>query len=383
MRRISIFVLITLSASAAQAAPQVYQYTAHGTRVHGSPIERDTTVQYTGKYQDNDLSPDDGSGPVYLSARYLSPNTAQFMSPDSIVAHVDSIGLNPYAYCNGNPITSTDPTGHEENASTSSSSFFSRVWSAGSALLQLNSLDQRMQALAPNIVAGALFNANSPLTSYATDQYAQAMRQTDNNAVIAGNDPAAAATAAAGMGLLRIGLGYGTYRLMDLLNRSSGAITGAASGVLLPNPGHEFPQQYSPEYGCGAACVQYLIGNGPGAGGYISQSAIMHEYNAISPDGIPAHQGGMVTDILPLILQSHTGQNYQLAADPQRLTSFQTPFYLSADTGTYLSHSIIVLSIDHGTGTARIGDPQDGTITSAPVATLASIARNVISILPW
>ena len=56
--------------------------------------------QYDGYYYDSE------SGLYYLNARYYSPTLMQFISMDSYDL------ANRYAYCDGNPIGNTDPTGH-------------------------------------------------------------------------------------------------------------------------------------------------------------------------------------------------------------------------------------------------------------------------------
>ena len=62
--------------------------------------------QFTGQEQD-------GTGLVYLHARYYDPATGQFLSPDTIVPDPsDVFSHNRYMYARGNPLRHNDPTGH-------------------------------------------------------------------------------------------------------------------------------------------------------------------------------------------------------------------------------------------------------------------------------
>ena len=51
----------------------------------------------------------------YLNARYYSPEWRRFISPDSVDYLDPDVpnGLNPYAYCNNDPVNYADPSGHE------------------------------------------------------------------------------------------------------------------------------------------------------------------------------------------------------------------------------------------------------------------------------
>ena len=56
---------------------------------------------------------EDGTGLIYMNARYYDPITGQFVSPDTLVP--DAMNLfeyNRYLYVRGNPLKYTDPTGH-------------------------------------------------------------------------------------------------------------------------------------------------------------------------------------------------------------------------------------------------------------------------------
>ena len=52
---------------------------------------------------------DSATGLDYYGARYYDPTLGQFTSADTVLD-----GLNRYAYVGGNPISHTDPSGHEE-----------------------------------------------------------------------------------------------------------------------------------------------------------------------------------------------------------------------------------------------------------------------------
>jgi RHS repeat-associated protein len=53
----------------------------------------------------------DGSGLMYLHARYYDPTLGRFISPDSIISGGDNFGLNRYAYASNDPVNKTDIDG--------------------------------------------------------------------------------------------------------------------------------------------------------------------------------------------------------------------------------------------------------------------------------
>ena len=56
---------------------------------------------------------DESTGIYYLNARYYDPEAGIFLTQDSYRGEYnDPLSLNLYAYCKGNPITYTDPSGH-------------------------------------------------------------------------------------------------------------------------------------------------------------------------------------------------------------------------------------------------------------------------------
>jgi RHS repeat-associated protein len=58
---------------------------------------------------------DDGTGLYHMNARYYDPDSATFLTRDSYRGDPqDPTSLNGYAYCTGNPISYTDPTGHKK-----------------------------------------------------------------------------------------------------------------------------------------------------------------------------------------------------------------------------------------------------------------------------
>jgi RHS repeat-associated protein len=51
-------------------------------------------------------------GLYYYGARYYDQGLGRFITPDSITPGLDSQALNPYSYCENNPVSLTDPTGN-------------------------------------------------------------------------------------------------------------------------------------------------------------------------------------------------------------------------------------------------------------------------------
>lgn len=84
-----------------------YEYTDYGeTEITGNE-EFYNEICYTGGIYDAK------TGIYYLNARYYDPENANFLSQDSYRGETgDPESLNYYAYCYGNPITYTDPSGH-------------------------------------------------------------------------------------------------------------------------------------------------------------------------------------------------------------------------------------------------------------------------------
>jgi len=55
----------------------------------------------------------DGTGLVYMNARYYDPQLGTFISPDSLVPDATSLAdYNRYLYAHGNPMRYNDPSGH-------------------------------------------------------------------------------------------------------------------------------------------------------------------------------------------------------------------------------------------------------------------------------
>ena len=80
--------------------------TAIGLRV-GLLLNR-VESRYTGKERDTE------SGHDYFGARYFGSSMGRFMSPDSFGGHLeDPQTLNHYSYVGNNPLSRTDPDGHD------------------------------------------------------------------------------------------------------------------------------------------------------------------------------------------------------------------------------------------------------------------------------
>jgi RHS repeat-associated protein len=74
----------------------------HSLTINNSQLTiNDNPFKYSGYYSDSE------SGLYYLKARYYSPELMRFINRDTYDLS------NRYAYCNGNPISSTDTSGHK------------------------------------------------------------------------------------------------------------------------------------------------------------------------------------------------------------------------------------------------------------------------------
>ena len=80
--------------------------------IWGNPIDEEEDVpnvfRYSGEYWDSD------TGLQYLRARWYDPNAARFVSRDTYEGQISNpLSLNLYSYVENNPLTRTDPTGHD------------------------------------------------------------------------------------------------------------------------------------------------------------------------------------------------------------------------------------------------------------------------------
>ncbi|MDA3937015.1 MAG: RHS repeat-associated core domain-containing protein [Actinomycetota bacterium] len=85
-----------------------YAYDPYGGLVgmSGDEIATRNPLLYRGYYYDNETQL------YYLPARYYNPDTARFLSVDPApLSAGDPTSLNGYAYCVGDPVNASDPTG--------------------------------------------------------------------------------------------------------------------------------------------------------------------------------------------------------------------------------------------------------------------------------
>jgi RHS repeat-associated protein len=76
----------------------------HSLTINNSQLTiNDNPFKYSGYYSDAE------SGLYYLKARYYSSELMRFINRDTYDLS------NRYAYCNGDPISGSDPTGHKSN----------------------------------------------------------------------------------------------------------------------------------------------------------------------------------------------------------------------------------------------------------------------------
>lgn len=85
------------------------RHPAYGTVQTGDPSTLNPDLTFTGQKAD-------GTGLLYLNARYYNPTLGQFLSPDTLVPDAGVLfDYNRFMYTRGNPLKYTDPTGHYTN----------------------------------------------------------------------------------------------------------------------------------------------------------------------------------------------------------------------------------------------------------------------------
>jgi len=93
----------------ADSAVRTAAYAPHGARAEGdAPADAKAELAFNGELLDSN------SGCYLLGAghhRPYSPTLGVFLAPDSLSPFADG-GLNAYAYCAGDPVNRTDPSGH-------------------------------------------------------------------------------------------------------------------------------------------------------------------------------------------------------------------------------------------------------------------------------
>jgi RHS repeat-associated protein len=84
------------------------RYTAYGDKFAADTHSPLATAFNDGGHMD------DGTGLVYINARYYDPNLGLFISPDTLIPDPSNVlDYNRYVYARGNPVSNYDPTGHE------------------------------------------------------------------------------------------------------------------------------------------------------------------------------------------------------------------------------------------------------------------------------
>lgn len=98
----------------------MYDYDPYGKKLSEASQSADDTEEddeynnpfrYCGEYTDHE------SGFTYLRARFYAPNISRFISEDTYQGvATDTLSLNRYTYCEGDPVNGVDPSGHMSEA---------------------------------------------------------------------------------------------------------------------------------------------------------------------------------------------------------------------------------------------------------------------------
>ena len=96
-----------LTTNASGQETQRFDYEAYGGD-KPNPTNPSTDLRYTGHRKD------DETGLIYMGARFYDPLLGRFLSADTVVPEAGSPqGLNRFSYAYNNPISNSDPTGHQ------------------------------------------------------------------------------------------------------------------------------------------------------------------------------------------------------------------------------------------------------------------------------
>ncbi|MHB9054487.1 MAG: RHS repeat-associated core domain-containing protein [Thermoleophilia bacterium] len=101
-----------------------YAYGPYGacTLVTGDPIAERNPLRYRAYYADAE------TGMFYLPARYYDPATYRFLSQDPAPPSAgDPLSLNAYAYCLGDPVGASDPSGAVSDIEAESWSHYYKI----------------------------------------------------------------------------------------------------------------------------------------------------------------------------------------------------------------------------------------------------------------
>jgi len=129
-----------------------YDYSDFGETTRNGDQAVTNEIAYTGGVYDK------STALYYLNARYYNPLDARFMTQDTYRGeNNDPATLHLYAYCAGNPIGFTDPSGHAYNA-TEAKKYAGKWWNDRNPKFPVREPD------CANFVSQCLFAGGIPMT---------------------------------------------------------------------------------------------------------------------------------------------------------------------------------------------------------------------------
>jgi RHS repeat-associated protein len=116
---------VRLITNAQASAAQIYNYSTYGV-TGAEPTQQLDEFGFTSQRRNPStaVTGQDSAGLIYMNARFYDATLGRFISPDTVIPEPNNPqSLNRYTYARNNPISYSDPTGHDAQSYFSSDSY--------------------------------------------------------------------------------------------------------------------------------------------------------------------------------------------------------------------------------------------------------------------